>query len=210
MNFLSRGSLHIRVGPMFSGKTTWLNNELTALADKGFNVCKIIPIIDCRTVDGPQSLSGTTHNSSPGCLSHKITVFPTDSNDPTSFETLNVDRFDVIGIDEAQFYRNFVNVVTHWVDKENKHIRISGLDGDYNRKIFGDLYNLLPIADTFVKLQSTCSFCLRENYGAIDPFFFSAPFTHKLTNTNTTQIDVGGAEKYVPLCRYHYLNITQP
>ena len=37
-----RGTLNIRVGPMFSGKTTWLNGELTQLADKNFSVLKII------------------------------------------------------------------------------------------------------------------------------------------------------------------------
>ena len=43
-----RGSLYLRVGPMFSGKSTWLNAELTQLADTGFKVLKIVHADDIR------------------------------------------------------------------------------------------------------------------------------------------------------------------
>src|SRR5579871_3003904 len=68
-----RGTLYIRVGPMFSGKTTWLNGELTQLADKGFSVLKISHSDDIRTnvINGDDC--GSTHNSSYKFLSEKIT-----------------------------------------------------------------------------------------------------------------------------------------
>ena len=63
-------------------------------------------------------------------------------------------------------------------------------------KWFGDMIRLIPICDTVDKLTAYCNKC---NNGTI------APFTKKLkSNSSTTQIDIGGTDKYVPVCRFHY------
>lgn len=208
-SFFARGTLHVQVGPMFSGKTTWLNNELTRYADKGFRVCKIVPLCDIRddVSNTSSSSTGTTHNSSPGCLSSRITVIPINSKDSLALQSVNVLNYDVIGIDEGQFYSNLRKCIEYWVDNLCKQVRVAGLDGDFNRQSFGEIPLLLPIADVFSKITATCTQCLQEcsMFPSIDTSFFNAPFTHKLdTESTSEQIDIGGSNKYVPLCRNHY------
>ena len=210
LSLLSRGTLHVQVGPMFSGKTTWLNNELTRYADKGFRVCKIIPLCDVRSDVSTTSSStiGTTHNSSPGCLSSLITVISVNSTDHSSLKSVDVLQYDVIGLDEGQFFVNLRPTIEYWVDILRKHVRVSGLDGDYNRRLFGEITELIPIADVFSKITSTCIQCLQEfsSFPSIDTSFLTAPFTYKkCTDNSTAQVDIGGSEKYLPLCRNHYV-----
>ena len=58
------GTLHLKFGPMFSNKTTELNNELTEFSDVGFKVLKITHMIDDRDDAAASDNSGSTHNSS--------------------------------------------------------------------------------------------------------------------------------------------------
>jgi len=104
MNTLSdkemhRGTLYIRIGPMFSGKTSWLNSELTQLADKKFRVLKIIHADDDRQDVEINDNSGSTHNSSYKSLSSKISVIRT-----SELTHIDIDNFHVIGVDESQFF----------------------------------------------------------------------------------------------------------
>ena len=203
-NFV-RGTLHVKVGPMFSGKTTWLNNELTKWSDKGFKVCKIIPLCESRLDVANSSSSGSTHNSSPGCLTPKVTIIPIGISD---LSTVNIDHFDVIGIDEAQFLKNLRPSLSFWIDTLKKQVRVAGLDGDSQKQLFGDIYTLLPIADKFSKLSATCSICIAECKKISSPYpidisFFNAPFTKKISSDSSSQIDVGGSDKYYPVCRLH-------
>ena len=88
------------------------------------------------------------------------------------------------------------------VDIHKKHVVVSGLDGDYNRNTFGDIIKLIPICDNIDKLSSYCNKC---NNGKL------ATFTKKISKLNDSScqdnvLDIGGSEKYIPVCRYHYLN----
>ena len=47
-----------------------------------------------------------------------------------------VDKFDVIGIDEGQFYPDLITGVESFV-KKDKILIISALDGTFERKPFG-------------------------------------------------------------------------
>ena len=82
------------------------------------------------------------------------------------------------------------------VDVKNKHVVVSGLDGDSFRSPFGDIIKLIPICDTVNKLTAYCNRC---NNGTL------APFTKKLQRGNSV-IDIGGSDKYIPVCRNHYFN----
>ena len=90
MSFNShRGTLYIRVGPMFSGKTTWLNGELTQLADKNFSVLKIIHSSDTRNDVSSNDYSGSTHNSSYKFLTPKITIIRDNNLSNIDVSTIN-------------------------------------------------------------------------------------------------------------------------
>ena len=62
-----------------------------------------------------------------------------------------------------------VEYVSKWAD-EGKRIYISALDGDFNRKGFGNFLQLIPKADKIEKLLAVCAFCGQD-----------APFSFKET-----------------------------
>lgn len=206
MSILSehRGTLYIRIGPMFSGKTTWLNSELTQLSDKGFKCLKIIHDDDIRNDVSSADLKGSTHNSSYNKLSDKITVIRAKN-----LVDINVEDFHVIGIDESQFFGDLVITVNRWVEDKGKHVRVSGLDGDCFKRKFGETLDLIPMADEVIKLNASCRLCLNELekagfHGNI--LSIVGPFTRRIGNS-TSQKDVGGADKYMPVCRYHHCSV---
>jgi len=195
-----RGSLYLRFGPMWAGKTTWLNGELTELSDTGFTVLKIVHADDVRDnfIE-----AGSTHNSSFTSLSFKIDVVRAGS-----LASVDVTKYNVIGIDESQFFPDLVKYVTEWVENHGKHVRAVGLDGDANKQKFGSILDLIPLADEVLKLQAKCRFCLNE----LEKLGFrgnitgiGGPFTKRITpSVSGAQKDVGGADKYIPVCRYHH------
>lgn len=78
-----------------------------------------------------------------------------------------------------------------------KHVVVSGLDGDCFRNTFGDIIKLIPICDSVDKLTAYCNKC---NDGTL------APFSKKIIQTSNSLIDIGGSDKYIPVCRHHYFN----
>ena len=206
--------LDLYLGPMFSQKTTRLITELTCLSDIGANVAYINHRSDIRdSRDGVYQVSAvagnppyqstseddsesilTTHGSTIRALSNKIKTYKVDRLS----QVPHVRDFDVIGIDEGQFFEDIYEMVKLWVDKYGIHVVVSGLDGDAFRQPFGDIYKLIPLADSYVKLTAYCSQC-REFHGSM----VNAPFTARISN-QTVKIVIGGSDIYVPLCREHY------
>lgn len=197
---LHRGTLYIRIGPMFSGKTTWLNGELTQLADKGFSVLKIIHDDDIREDVESCDKSGSTHNSSYNSLSKKISIIRA-----RELSYINVNDFHVIGIDESQFFPDLLEVVTKWVETLGKHVKVVGLDGDAFKQKFGQTLDLIPLCDEVIKINASCKVCLDELIKANfhgNILSINGPFTRRI-NPSTQQKLVGGSDQYIPVCRYH-------
>lgn len=68
----------------------------------------------------------------------------------------------VLAIDEAQFFPDLSEFCLNAVDHEGKHVIVAGLSGDSNRQKFGQLLDLMPLADDVMKLTSKCAFCDQE------------------------------------------------
>ena len=180
------GKLELIIGNMFSGKSS----ELIRRIHREKSINKKILVINFIGDNRYSTNSVSTHdNFKVNCL--KLEKL----NDIT--ENM-IQQYDSFFIDEGQFFSDLYEVVVKLVDTYNKHVVVSGLDGDYLRKPFGDILNLIPICDTLDKLKAYCCKC---NNGT------SAPFTKKTNqNTSTSVIDIGGTEKYIPVCRTHYFN----
>jgi thymidine kinase len=175
------GRLEIIVGNMFSGKSTELIRRInvTKSIDKK---CLVINYIHDNRYDNN---SVATHdNNKINCL--KV----------NKLSDVNVENYDAIFIDEGQFFTDLLDAVTHWVDILDKYVVVSGLDGDAYRKPFGDIIKLIPICDQINKLTAYCNIC---KDGTL------APFTKKITNDHVI-IDIGGSDKYLPVCRKCYFN----
>ena len=193
INLLESGYLELWIGPMFSGKTSAVIKELTKMADTGWSVCLITHGLDTR--------EKMSHSSQNVGLT-KITVLKSENLD------LDLSLFDVIGIDEAQFFPDLLKVVD-LVDNQKKIVFVAGLDGDYKRKPIGKVLELIPFSDKTTKLSAKCHFCTdkwkSESKGNRFRLIVDSPFTARTVNCEE-QILIGAAEKYVSLCRYHYLN----
>ena len=197
-----RGTLNLRIGPMVSSKTSWLNMELTQYADTGFKCLKIIHSDDVRNDVSVNDASGSTHNSSFKHLTDKIDIMRVSNLD----DIVN-DDYHVIGIDESQFFPELYDKVYDWVENKGIHVMVVGLCGDFKKNKFGKILDLIPICDTVEKFNAKCQVCLQElsnqNYkGNITGL--NAPFTKKIDSNNDNQKDVGGRDKYYPTCRIHH------
>ena len=195
------GSLDVTIGPMFSGKTTKLNYTLTDKADNGYKVIKIVHQEDVRA----NSESGSTHNSSYTGLSPKIVVVKTGT-----LSNIDVSLFSIIGVDETNFFEkeDLLSTIEYWVEVLGKHVYVSGLCGSSNRKAFGHILDLIPMADKVLKLRATCKKCLEEQDNTDfhnNIFCLEAPFTKRTINVQDEKL-VGAGEYYIPVCRYHFSN----
>lgn len=198
-----RGTLYLKFGPMFSAKTTWLNMELTNKADTNFHCLKVVHVDDKRDDVANNSEDGSTHNSTFQRISSKIDVIRV-----ATLAEVDVTDYHVIGVDEAHFYPDLLTTVRDWVEN-GKHVRVVGLDGDYKMEKFGNILDLIPLADAAEKVSATCLVCLKElkdNQYKGNIFAITGGFTRKIVDDNGNQKDVGGADKYMPVCRYHHAN----
>ena len=106
--------------------------------------------------------------------------------------------YDVIGIDEGQF---FPDVVT-WAEKManlGKVVVVAALDGTFQRKPFGNILSLIPLAEEVTKLKAVCMNCFDE-----------AAFSKRITSDDEGKVEViGGADKYMAVCRacFHHSGV---
>jgi thymidine kinase len=196
------GTLDIRYGGMFASKSRYINGKLTDYANQGLLVAKIVHADDANRNNVLfNDESGSTHHLKYKSLSDEVEIISTNV-----LQGLDVDRFDVIGIDEAQFFSGLYNFVKDLVENRHKRVLVTGLDGDSNRQKWGEILDLIPLSDSAEKLTATCEHCLFElkqiNFkGNVD--IIKAPFTKRIVQSNEQKL-VGGKNEYVPVCRYHY------
>tara|TARA_B110000211_G_scaffold221590_1_gene269390 strand:+ start:1485 stop:2045 length:561 start_codon:yes stop_codon:yes gene_type:complete len=175
-------SLHLIIGPMYSGKTTELLRLFNRYNCIGKNIVVITHSIDTRYHKGICSHDARSCGSI--CLSAL-----------TDLEDDIFTQADVIFVEELQFFEDAFKTITYWVDRYDKTVICAGLDGDFERNPFGDVLKLIPHADTITKLTALCKKC---NNGT--PAIFS-----KRVSTEYEQTLVGGSESYQSVCRKHYL-----
>ena len=185
-----KSSLTLYIGPMFSGKTSKLMHDLETFSSIGLNVLYVNSDIDVRSEE-----EYSTHNKIK-ILSSKIKFIKT-----SKLADIDVSTYDAIGVDEAGFF-NDLEVIINWVDKLCKIVLVSGLDGNYKRKPFGKTLDLIPYADKVVKFNAYCLECIKN--GSLR----AAPFTYR-KDENDKEILVGGNDKYLSLCRFHYLKFSK-
>ena len=190
---MSNATLEVILGPMFSGKSSELIRRVRICKSINREILVIKPKIDNRY----ESNKLCSHDKvSEDCLVLKdlSELFLDESNLASLIES------SIVFIEEGQFFKDLVDYVLKLVEEFNKDVVIIGLDGDYNRKPFGEILNLIPYANKIVKLNSMCKVC---NDGTLAPFTFL-----KNNSIINNQILVGGSDLYIPVCRKHYLELN--
>jgi len=176
------GWVEVICGSMFSGKTEELIRRLkrARIAKQKVEIFK--PSIDTRydEVD-VVSHDANTIRSTPVQSSNQILLLAND--------------YDVVGIDEAQFFDNELAAVCNTLANNGVRVIVAGLDMDYLGKPFGPIPSLLAIAEFVTKVHAICPYC-----GDL------ANYTHR-TVEKGGQVMLGEAEAYEPLCRKHYLEM---
>lgn len=190
MRCTSEGSIDVIMGPMFAGKTSALLERVSDSEASGHEVLLLKHSKDSRYSSGHV----VTHNgvSRECCAVASLNQFKEDN--PQEY-----DACDVIAIDEAQFFQDLVSFCRVAADEDGKHVIVAGLDGDFMRRKFGQVLDLLPLADSVEKLNASCFFCSQEDAGQVP-----AVFSLRIADT-INQEHIGGAESYVAACRRHYM-----
>ncbi|KAK6918758.1 Thymidine kinase [Dillenia turbinata] len=180
------GEIHVIIGPMFAGKTTALLRRIKTEGSNGRNVAMIKSSKDTRY--GLDSI--VTHDGA------KFPCWALDNlmSFEENFGVHAYDKLDVIGIDEAQFFEDLYDFCCKAADRDGKTVILAGLDGDYLRKRFGSVLDVVPLADSVTKLTARCELCGKKAF-----------FTLRKTQDTRTEL-IAGADVYMPVCRQHYVN----
>jgi thymidine kinase len=162
--------LHIVTGCMFAGKTTELANIY-----KLFSTQLDVLVIDYDT--GSKKTFNRNYLST-----HDGVIIP--CTNLTVLDTICT-TYDILLINEAQFFTGLKEFVLNEL-KKKKIVYLFGLDGDFKQEKFGEIIDLLPHADTYVKLYAKCA-CGHN-----------ASFSKRLSNDLTQYLP---DDKYIPVCR---------
>jgi len=181
-------SLEIILGPMFAGKTSTIQSIVRRHEALGMKCVIYKPISDTR------------YGSNEYICSHdqeRVKAIP--AKNLTNHMLLEpYIQAKLVVIEEGQFFEDLYEFVIKAVDQDKKHVFVAGLDGDCFRQPFGQMLDLIPLADSVVKMNALCKPCADGT---------AALFTYRMT-ASTEIVEVGGSESYMPLCRKHYLNYT--
>jgi thymidine kinase len=197
-SFNTNGYLELIIGPMYSGKTSKLLEIYKQCKFCEMSVSIINHSFDKRYHD--TMLSSHDKVMVP-CINtdnlHNLwfndgMIDLTQQFDNTNYKKIR--NSHVILINEGQFFDKLYNVVYDML-KNKKIVYICGLDGDFERKKFGEILDLIPLCDNVTKLTSLCSSCKNGSLG-----IFS------MRTTNEKQQTVIGSENYLPVCRKCYDN----
>uniref|UniRef100_A0A8C0VFG2 Thymidine kinase n=1 Tax=Cyanistes caeruleus TaxID=156563 RepID=A0A8C0VFG2_CYACU len=171
-----RGQIQVIFGPMFSGKSTELMRRV-----RRFQLAQYRCLLVKYAKDTRYSSSGvSTHDKS------TMEALPAGLLQDVYQEALAA---AVIGIDEGQFFPDIVEFCETMANT-GKTIIVAALDGTFQRKVkqsfwysncfgslveptqqhlpccltqaFGSILNLVPLAESVVKLNAVCMECFRE------------------------------------------------
>jgi thymidine kinase len=179
------GYLELIVGPMYSGKTSYLVDVYKKCKFCNIPVVAINHSIDNRYDENVFEHSLYTHD--------KINV-PCVKTDNLAqiWQSDEFKQYNVILINEGQFFGDLYEVVCDMV-KSGKKVYVSGLDGDFERNKFGQILDLIPQCDSVTKLTSLCSICSNGT---------KAIFSLRITDHKAQTLV--GSDIYKPVCRKCY------
>lgn len=180
----SQMSLNVVLGPMWAGKSSYILSKIRRYKAIGWNTYVITNSLDNRY--GHYVISTHDNTEFPAVSVRSLLPLRTEEK---------YKEAKLIILEEAQFFQDLLSFVLQAVEEDGKHVIVVGLDGDSERRPFGDILKLIPYCDHVEKITSLCSDCADGT---------PALFSHRNCILDE-QIAVGAENMYMPLCRKHYL-----
>ena len=170
------GKIELILGPMFSGKSTRLIEVIRKYVYKAKKTIMIKFFADKR------------YSEKSEVVTHDLIKY--DSIDcknlRDSFDIIK--QYDVIGIDEGQFFPDLVEVCEE-LALLKKIIIIAALNGDFRMEPFPVISRIISKADKIKLLKAYCFNCHND-----------AKFSLRIVQSNETVL-IGAGEAYKPACR---------
>lgn len=184
MEYSQNGRIEVIVGPMYAGKSEELIRRINRAQIAELKVLAFKPKIDKRYSDEHI----TSHN---GKQAHSIPVDCTQEIE----EILKKESFDVLAIDEIQFFDEAILDLCQNVANQGKRVICSGLDMDFKGEPFRVVPQMMAIAEYVTKLTAVCMVCKNP-----------ATRTQRLVNGSPAKytdpiILVGAKDSYEARCR---------
>ena len=177
------GKLELVIGPMYSGKTTYLIRMKNRYTIGGKHCIFIKYQHDNRYSD----TNVVSHDN----IEEKAVKSINNSLMDTIETISDIDNYDVILIDEIQFFNDGAESCDVLANRGFTVIA-AGLQGDYKKEPFDSISKLIPKADKIKHLTAV------DKYNGLD-----APFTVRIGNSKK-QVIIGGKKMYMSLSRENY------
>lgn len=170
------GKIEVIIGPMFSGKSTRLIEIIRKYTYKAKKTIMIKFHADKR------------YSNKSEVVTHDLVKYDSIEcqNLLNSFDILK--NYDVIGIDEGQFFPDLVETCEK-LSLLKKIVIVAALNGDFRREPFQVVSRLLSKADKIKLMKAYCFNCHKD-----------AKFSLRIVQSNETVL-IGAGEAYKPACR---------
>jgi len=178
------GWIEVICGSMFSGKTEELIRRLNRarIAKQKVEVFK--PKVDTRY----DEIDVVSHDEK------KTSSIPVENATQILFYAGD---FEVVGIDEAQFFDSELVNVCNQLAEQGKRVVVSGLDMDFKGNPFGPMPALMAVAEYVTKVHAVCIRCGNP-----------ANYSHRIV-AGDKLVMLGETEAYEPLCRKCFVEMKQ-
>jgi len=218
-------SLELLIGPMWASKSTELIKRIKQykVINKRFLVVNhvfdnryVIPSKEpnetfVKNLESLDSLETLNSLNIKQICTHDQIPYPAVMCDKLEKILPIVSKYDIILIDESQFFDDLYKVVLNLVDTLNKTVILAGLSGDFNKCPIGQILLLIPHADKITQLSALCVKC---SDGTLAHFtkknvkpentLNGVNYDNNLNEIPGVILQVGGKELYEPVCRKHY------
>ncbi|GAD66049.1 thymidine kinase [Vibrio proteolyticus] len=176
---------------MNAGKSTTLLQSSFNYQERGMN-----PVVYTAAIDDRYGIGKVASRIG---LQSDAYLFREETNLYQDIDTLHLkEKVDCILIDECQFLsKQQVYQLTEVVDKLDIPVLCYGLRTDFMGELFEGSQYLLAWADKLIELKTVCH-CGRKANMVIRTDEHGTPIKEG------DQVAIGGNDKYVSVCRYHY------
>ena len=173
---INSGWIEVICGGMFCGKTEELLRRIRRAKIANLSTIIFKPHIDTRY--SKNKIVSHNNNSMDSVIIKKTKDL---------FDIGN--KYDVVGIDEAQFFDGDLIEMCKNLSNKNTRVIVAGLDSDYRGAPFGPMPDIMCESDYLDKLTAICIKCGNP-----------ASFTQRITK-QLEQVVIGETDIYEARCR---------